>query len=182
MVKLIPQTAFGDALPRRIGSVSLQEQNYGTITSLAPFAGKAAAVERALGQDLPAPNQRVSGILWVGPGQYLVFDQDLSAIGDIAAITDQSDALATLSLHGADAADILARLVPIDLRQSTFRIDQTARTLINHMTASVTRRGTDEFELMVMRSVAGTLVEEVSEAANHVSARHGRIKSDEQRE
>ncbi len=169
MVKLIPQSPFGDALPCSIDTATLQEVTYGSITWVAPFAGRQVAVEQAIGQKLPEPNRSVNDMLWVGPGQYLAFDKEITT--DQAALTDQSDAFAILSVQGSSAEAILARLVPIDLRSASFGVGHTARTLINHMAASVTRTAEDAFELMVMRSMAGTLLEEVSEAAKHLSAR-----------
>jgi len=65
----------------------------------------------------------------------------------------------------------LARLTPIDLRKTTFKRGHTARTLIGHMTGSITCVGADAFEVMVMRSMAHTLVHELSQAAENVTAR-----------
>ncbi|MCC5975705.1 MAG: sarcosine oxidase subunit gamma, partial [Rubellimicrobium sp.] len=47
----------------------------------------------------------------------------------------------------------------------------TARTLVGHMTASVTRVAGEAFEIMVMRSMAGTLLHDMTEAARLVAAR-----------
>jgi sarcosine oxidase subunit gamma len=58
-----------------------------------------------------------------------------------------------------------------DLRAATFEPGHTAKTLLGHMTASVTRTGANAFEIMVFRSMAETLVEELTRAANAVAAR-----------
>ena len=93
---------------------------------------------------------------------------DLAAEG---AITDQSDAWAFMRLTGAGAEDVLARLVPVDLRLAVFMPGQTVRTELMHMMASITRSGDDSFDIMVMRSFAKTAVHDLHEAMKSVAAR-----------
>jgi sarcosine oxidase subunit gamma len=89
----------------------------------------------------------------------------------LAAVTAQGDGIAALEVRGAAAEAVLARLVPMDLRAAVFPVGRTARTLVNHMAAQVTRVGENAFEIMVMRSMARTLVHELREAAEMVAAR-----------
>ena len=74
-------------------------------------------------------------------------------------------------LSGAASVDVLARLVPVDLRRTAFPQGHTCRTLVNHMTASVTRQDEDAFLILVFRSMAQTLVEELHEAMEAVALR-----------
>lgn len=108
----------------------------------------------------------------MGPEQALVIGV-LPDLSGLAAVTEQADAWAVLHLTGPSVVDVLARLVPIDLRPATFKKGHTARTLVGHMTASITRVNGDTFEVMVMRSMADTLAHELSEAAKGVAARMG---------
>jgi len=85
---------------------------------------------------------------------------------------DQSDAWCTVEIAGKSVEDVLARLVPVDLRAATFKRSHTAKTLLGQMTASVSRTGDDAFEIMVFRSMAETLVEELTRAASGLAARH----------
>ena len=88
------------------------------------------------------------------------------------ALTDQSDAWAVLRLSGAASEDVLARLVPVDLRGSKFKRGHTARSQLQHMMVSVTRTGTTAFDIMVMRSFAATADHELSVAMKFVASRH----------
>ena len=88
-----------------------------------------------------------------------------------AAMVDQSDGWAVLRLEGAGAAEVLARLVPLDLRAPQFRRGHTARTELQHMMASLTRLGPDAFLIMVFRSMARTLVHDLTSAMEAVAAR-----------
>jgi sarcosine oxidase subunit gamma len=47
----------------------------------------------------------------------------------------------------------------------------TARTLLSHITVTLTRVGARAYEVMAMRSMAATLVREVAAAMRHVAAR-----------
>ena len=76
-----------------------------------------------------------------------------------------------MRLAGADAADVLARLTPIDLRESQFKRGHTARTELAHMMASITRLGPQSYQIMVFRSLANTLVHDLKTAMKSVAAR-----------
>ena len=67
--------------------------------------------------------------------------------------------------------DILARLVPIDLRDQAFPDGAAARTLFGHMTAVLMRLGPEHYEVMVFRSMAGTLAHDLKDAMESVAAR-----------
>jgi heterotetrameric sarcosine oxidase gamma subunit len=180
VVSLIAQSPAAGLLPRTVGGVILTEVDLGPVTLVAPFKGQTAkvnaALKKALGLALPAPGQVTAGkggtrAIWVGPGRALVCGAAVPDLAALAAVVDQSDASAVVRVEGAAVTDVLARLVPIDLRPAAFPEGTTARTLIGHMMASVTRVGPDAIELMVFRSMAGTLVRELTEHAQGVAAR-----------
>lgn len=166
MVKLIAKTPCAGLLPLEIGTVSLTEVVIERAVSVAPFAGQTDAMPFAF----PKPN-RVTGptprAIWIGPGQALVIGADLPQLP--AAVVDQSDGMAIVRIDGAQVEDVLARLVPVDLR--AMQVGHTARTLIAHMTGSVTKVAPDAFEIMVMRSMAGTVVHDLERAARLFFAR-----------
>ncbi|MGJ8621429.1 MAG: sarcosine oxidase subunit gamma [Yoonia sp.] len=143
-----------------------------TLMSVAPFAGQHAAVATVLqdqtGAGLPAPNRRDGPVTWFGHGVWMVSD---AVTLDGAAITDQSDAWAVVKVQGETAEDVLARLVPIDLRAVAFGENDVAKTMLGHMSVTITRIGADAFEIMVMRSMAGTLVHDLSVAQQGVALR-----------
>ena len=174
MARLIPLTPFDGLLPLSVGPWSVTEVDVGRMSSVARFAGKADAVASALPTGFPAPNRMLSKdgarAIWTGPGQALVTG-DLPDLAGIAAVTDQSDAWAVARIEGPGVEEVLARLVPVDLSPGVFKRGHTARTLVGHMTASVTRLGPKAIEIMVMRSMAATLHHELERATTGVAAR-----------
>lgn len=179
MAKLIATTACAGLLPRTIGEVTLTEVTLGPVTSIAPFAGQSDAVTKALaveGLRFPAPGETVTSgparIIWAGQGRALLCGVEPPvSVAALAALTDQSDANAVLQIEGPATEAVLARLVPVDLRINVMPEGRTIRTLLGHLTVSVTRIGPMAFEIMAMRSMAGSLVHELVEAAVGVEAR-----------
>lgn len=88
-----------------------------------------------------------------------------------ARATDQSDAWAVVTLSGPGATDALARLATLNLR--AMAMGQATRSPIGHMPGHITCLGPDAWRLMVFRSMAATLVREVTHAMHQVHARHG---------
>ena len=94
----------------------------------------------------------------LGIGQWLVEGE-----GEI----DVSDAFAGLALDGPAAAEVLARLVPLDLTAGL-----PARTLLRHTPVVVSQTG-GGFALLVPRSHAASAVENLVRAMRAVAAREG---------
>ncbi|SLN27804.1 sarcosine oxidase subunit gamma [Roseisalinus antarcticus] len=178
MVDLIALTPCAGLLPLTVGNLALAEVDAGPIHLIAPFRGGQAATDaalsKALGLEMPGPQattrKGAARMLSVGPGQALLLGAAPPAL-DQAAVTDQSDGWAVVSVTGPDAREVLMRLVPVDLHPGAFAVGATARTMVGHMTASVTRTDEEAFEIIVFRSMARTLVHELSEAATGVAAR-----------
>jgi sarcosine oxidase subunit gamma len=167
-------------LPVDLGGLRLSEVEPGPVTSVAAFKGKDAEVSTAMqaahGMHMPAPNgMREAGearALWFAPRMALVMgvavDDSLAAH---AALTDQSDAWAVVRLEGPQAADVLARVTPIDLRAGAFGPGSTARTEVQHMQASITCLGENLYQVMVFRAFAETLVHDLKTAMQAVAGR-----------
>ena len=177
MANLIAKAPMGDMDPITHGSVTLHELPMAAITWVAPFRGReaavAAALEKSTGVGFPDPN-RVLGdgavrAVWAGPGQALVLGAVVAPDG--AAVADQSDAWAIFALDGAGAADVLARLTPVDLRDAALPVGAAARTLLFHMTATLMRTAADRYEILVFRSMAASAVHELDTAMRRVAAR-----------
>lgn len=177
MARLVATSPAAGLLPVTAGAVTLSEEVPEAITSVAPYRGKAKAVSEALkadfGAGFPAPNRTTgrSGarIVWNGPGQAMALGPRVSP--EDAAVTDQSDAWACLVLEGTHAAAVLARLVPVDLREAAFKRGHAARTLLGHMTCTLMRTGALRYEILVFRSMAATAVHELAVAMRSVAAR-----------
>jgi heterotetrameric sarcosine oxidase gamma subunit len=181
VVKLIARSALDGLVPVTIGTVTVTNVSLDPVTMIAPFQGQLAKVDALLragdGIGFPASNRMESSegvrILWAGQGRALLIGADAPlGLAGLAALTDQSDAFASAQVQGAGAVDVLARLVPVDLRLAHFPVGQTVRTFVNHMTSSVTRTAPDAFEVMVMRSMGQTLIHELTEAMANLAARN----------
>ncbi|MFC6637605.1 sarcosine oxidase subunit gamma [Sulfitobacter sp. JBTF-M27] len=179
MVELIQISPCAGLLPITLGSVTLDEQDVGRLTSLSPFGDASdlsAALEKAHGCTWPKPNRSTGKdggrCIWFGRDEALLIgpapDMGLAKHG---AVVDQSDAWAVVSLAGPGAVDVLARLVPVDLRDAAFKRGHTVRTQVMHMNASITKLGTDHLMIMVFRSMAGTLVYDLKGAMAAVASR-----------
>lgn len=167
-------------LPIEIAGCRLAETDLGCLTMIAPFAGQQAAVAGVLAQAhglaFPALNRaemrEQARVLWFGRETVLLTGATPDpALQDLAALTDQSDAWACVTLTGPDACAVLARLVPVDLRLERFGMGSSIRTLLGHMNVSITRLDEQTLLLLVFRSMAHTMVEELKEALEAVAAR-----------
>jgi sarcosine oxidase subunit gamma len=171
-------------LPLTHGGAMLGAGDEGALVSIAPFRGQEAEVsailQRHIGAGLPEPGHVAGGasgrVSWMGLG--LAFAElpepaapDLmAALAPHAAVTDQTDAWAALTLTGPHARAVLARLVPLDLDPATFPPGRVARTQFRHMMCALlaTEGG---FRLLVMRSFARTAVHDLETAMASVAAR-----------
>ena len=177
MDKLQAVSPCAGLLPITIGAVSVAVMDVGPITSVTPFAGVSGSdLERALGMPFPAPLQSTTDgdarLVWVGRGEALLMGVVPEAsLGTHAAVVDQSDAWAVVTLTGAGGADVLARLVPVDMRLAVFGAGATVRTQVGHMNASITRLDGDTYLIAVFRSMEGTLVHDLARALEAVAAR-----------
>ncbi len=180
MVDLIAKSPCDGLLPLTIGTTTLTEETSGALTSIGPLKGQekalSAALKKAHGMAAPAPG-RATGkagerALWFGNRMILLQGPATdAALADHAAVVDQSDAWAVVNISGAGAVDVLARLVPLDLRAGTFKRGHTARSQLGHMNASITRTGPESFQIMVFRSMAGTLLHDLKQAMAAVASR-----------
>jgi len=178
----VPELIAKSALEGRsltLGTVTLAEVEVGPITSVAVFPGGAKAVAKGLktlGLAMPEPNtfteKKGARIVWTGRDQAFLMGgapPDLEG----AAVTDQSDGWAVLSVSGAAAVDVLARLVPVDLRLAAFPVGRAIRTQLNHMNVVILRVGDHAFEILVFRSMARTAWHELETTTHMVHARAG---------
>ena len=177
MVDLVAKPPCESLLPVSIGLCALAELTPPSITSIAPQKGQENQVSMALktahGIGFPRPN-RATGkegarCIWTGQGQAFLVGPQPGVIKN-AALSDQSDGWAVMRLSGADSETVLARLVPVDLGSTSFKRGHCVRTLINHMAASITRTGSNVFDIMVFRSMALTAIHELNTAMKSVAA------------
>ena len=182
MVDLNAKTPSEGHKPVIRGGVTLSEVPMTTITALLPYRGKAADLSAALhaahGMGLPGPNSLTragpAACLWTGLDQaMLIGAEPAETLSAHAAVVDQSDGWTVATLTGAAGVDVLARLTPVDLRPAVFPEGAAIRTQVGHMTASVARLSGDTVQIMVFRSMAGTLWHDLKTAMSGVAARTG---------
>ena len=180
MDKLIAKTACAGLLPLTVGLVSVSEEDVGAISSVSPLKGQKKALSNAMkaahGMAYPADNRATgkSGAraVWFGHSHTMLMGPEPDAsLEKHSAVVDQSDAWAVVRLEGDRAEQVLARLVPVDLRSGHFKRGHTVRSLLFHMTASITRVGENAFQIMVFRSMAETLVHDLKRAMEGVATR-----------
>lgn len=105
------------------------------------------------------------------PGEWLAVSTAAGAaavenlLGEIAgtSIVDQSDGRVLLQISGPNVRKILAKCVAVDLHPETFAIGASANLLCCHVAANLARTGSDIFEIIVPRSFAGSVLEEMME-------------------
>lgn len=179
VVELTATRPCDGLLPLSIGGAELAEIDAGVLTLMSPLGDRGAliaALEEGHGIAWPAP-LRATGkdgarCVWFGRNQALLMGPAPDAgLAKHAAVVDQSDAWAAVTLSGAAAVDVLARLVPVDLREGAFKRGHTVRTLLYHLSASITKTGPDTFMILVFRSMAATLVHDVKAAMEAFAAR-----------
>ncbi|WP_186826948.1 sarcosine oxidase subunit gamma [Shimia ponticola] len=177
MVKLIAKSAAEGLLPVEVAGVRVEEI-VAPLASLSPFQGQDAALGKALkkahGVVLPKAGQITQAgevsCHWFGLNHVMLMGAAPDAsLAKVAAVTDQSDAWCRVRMTGEAARDVLARLTPIDLRDAALPVGATARTDIQHMSGALTRVGEDVWEVMVFRSVARTLVHDLTTSLETVA-------------
>ncbi len=109
----------------------------------------------------------------VGPREWLVVSEALGADSlardlfklDPARLSfvEQSDGRVLLRISGPSVRRILAKCVAVDLHPQVFAEGQSASMLCCHVGANVARTGLDRFEIIVPRSYAGSVFEEIME-------------------
>lgn len=180
MVELTANSPLDLWLPISLGHCDISEIIPQGITSISPFKANKNNNYTELNAVLPHkyPNaNRATGkdgnrLIWMSHDTaFLIGPAPEKITAKHAATVDQSDGWVIVRVAGDDCEKVLARLTPIDVRAHHFKRGYTARSMINHLNVSITRVGANAFDLMVMRSFARTLVEDLTEAMKTVAAR-----------
>ncbi len=108
-----------------------------------------------------------------GPGEWLVVSEaiapdslarDLAALGaSRASFVDQGDGRVVLQLSGPKVRAILAKCTAIDLHPDVFATGASANAQVCHVACNIARTGEDLFEIIVPRSYAGFVFDELLE-------------------
>jgi heterotetrameric sarcosine oxidase gamma subunit len=133
----------------------------GKISELAAQVGEVFSIDLRDQPKRSAANN--IAFLGIGPGKWLAmsdqpatgFVADMAArLDGLAAVVDQSDALAILRLSGPALPATLEKGFQIDLR--SFAIGDCAVTSVHHLGATIWKIADGSFEVAVARSLTGS--------------------------
>ena len=128
-----------------------------------------AAVKEAIGLDVPAQRQALSGqgtaVLWMSPDELLLICAYDGVAETIATLEEAlkgqhflavnvSDARTYMQVSGAGARETLAKLCPVDLSPAAFTPGMFRRTRMAQVPAAFWLDGAGTFHLICFRSVA----------------------------
>lgn len=138
-----------------------------SVFSVLAHSGHEADIDEAL------TNLEDVHVRFCGPGEWLVVSETVAAdtiarqLAELGAnrvsFVDQSDGRVVLRIYGPKVRAILAKCTALDLHPDLFEIGQSANCQICHVAANLARTGQDAFEMIVMRSFAGFLFDEIRE-------------------
>lgn len=138
-----------------------------TVISVMVHAGFEADMAKAL-QALPDVSCR-----FAGPGEWLLVSgtsgvdsllRDVAALGaEKVSALDQSDGRVVMRIVGPRVRQILAKCLALDLHPDEFAIGRATNAQCCHVAANLARSAENTFEIMVMRSYAGFVFEELVE-------------------
>lgn len=175
MHDLTPLCALGSTAPRivQIGGVTLSENAGYALASVTARSGQeapcATQMTSLLGVVCPDANGMVQAdpfsAFWIGPEQWMVaapFDSHetlathlTERFGDVACITEQSDAWVIFDMQGDGIEAIIQLCANIDIE--TMPTGAALRSVIHYMGVYILRNAPDSVTLLGGRSFAGSL-------------------------
>ncbi|CAN7427389.1 sarcosine oxidase subunit gamma [Neorhizobium sp. LjRoot104] len=135
------------------------------IFSILAHAGQEAAVAEALWNAEDVAPRFCSPSEWLAVSQTLGAETVAGRLSGIAgaSFVDQSDGRVLMEISGPAVRTILAKCVAVDLHAEVFEEGRSAAMSCCHVDANVARTGADTFEIIVPRSLAGSVFEELME-------------------
>lgn len=142
------------------------------------------AVKSSYGCSLPQPNLSVHSkdgktrLVSTQADQFMVLFDNIdpdggtkvsAALGSAGYYTDQTDNWVALALSGPHARAALERLSQVDLAASSFALNASARTQMEHLGVLVIRSGDDTFLLLSARSSAKSFLHAVEVSVKNVT-------------
>lgn len=100
--------------------------------------------------------------------------RDLAVLaGGRAAFVDQSDGRVVMRIAGPQVRRILAKCTAVDLHPARFPVGHAVPAMVCHVAAHLARTGAESFEIVVPRSFAGTVFEEIAELGREFALTKG---------
>jgi len=164
---------------RASGLVELADAGaVGMITLRGELSLLGGALQSVLGLGLPGVRRVVTGdrgqVLWMSPDELLVVlpygeapgvasALEAALAGQFATVAVVSDARALIRVSGAQARDVLAKLMPVDF--ADFPVGSVRRSRAAQVAAALWRVSETEWSLVCFRSVAGYVWEGLATVA-----------------
>ncbi|WP_411034495.1 sarcosine oxidase subunit gamma family protein [Shinella sp. BYT-45] len=168
MLDLRPLPALANRKPFASPRIGLSALPEGTVLHV--IAGPKAPDQTASLERLAAETGLALRAL--PPGQWLLVGDRptphaqvrrlLAALEPHATGIDQSHGRVRMRLDGPMASTVLSKGTAVDLHLSAFPKNHTVATLIGHVSAHLTRHDTDVFEIAALRSLAGSLWDDLA--------------------
>jgi heterotetrameric sarcosine oxidase gamma subunit len=131
------------------------------------YEGTAKAVTEALGIECPTKpgvchSKEGIQVTWNGPNNWIVICErdDLllaklqNAVGNLAAVVDQSHGRCGLRLSGVHARTVMAKNCALDFHPDFFKAGDSALTSVAHMNALIIQVDDESYDLFIARSLA----------------------------
>ncbi|MBS0389085.1 MAG: hypothetical protein JSR15_11455, partial [Proteobacteria bacterium] len=151
------------------------------LVQLGVYTGREADFAAAVAPILGGPPPRAGGaqssgharVYHIARNQYWVVGADPALAAELAAaidpavgsVTSLSHARARISLRGATARTVLAKLLSIDLAPEVFCVGEARQTGLHHTGVLCERTAADRYDLYVLRTFAATIWECLADAA-----------------
>lgn len=168
------RSALASAKPYRSSVLTIAERAAFSLTQL---AGLDAAFEQQLAGIVGSLPQKIGvaqvngahTILRIGPSQFWLVgperDGVLSELQGQCAVTPLSSSRVRISLQGAPARAVLAKLMPIDFHPAVFTPGNFVLTGLHHTPVTVLCTAEDAFDIFAMRTFALNVWDVVTDAA-----------------
>ena len=130
----------------------------------ARFAAESETTLRSAFRDTPVSIRRVSPYHWLvisEPNVQADLDSIRNVLGNRITLIDQSHGFVRMQITGRNVEDTLAKGTGVDPSIDQWPVGQSHQTLVGQTSALVTRTEPTKFELIVMRSFAGSLWDEL---------------------
>jgi len=168
------RSALVAAKPYVSSRLEIAERAGFTLTQVAglgaDFETKLTAMLGPLPQNVGSAQVNGSHTIFrTGPSQFWIVgpetDQTATMLQGHCAVTPLSHSRVRISLAGAPARAVLAKLAPVDFHASAFTQASVALTGIHHTPVTVHCTGEDAFDIYVMRTFALNVWEVLTDAA-----------------
>lgn len=173
------RSALATATPYVGPVLTIAERPGFTLTQVAGldagFDGKLAAVVGPLPETVSRAAVNGAHTLFrIGPAQFWVIgpetDDAAQRLAGQCAVTPLTSSRTRITLDGAPAREVLARLAPVDFHAGVFTPGSVALTGIHHTPVTIHCTGDSSFDIYAMRTFAMTVWEVVTDAARVFSA------------